>query len=115
MAILEENQLTSLKVLGFLYLRLGAFERARRLFRALAGLFPEDVETARNLAFAELEAGSPERALECIAAPPLAPLASDPVLLLIRARSHWRLDQNEAAFAVMDAYLSGNGAGIERS
>ena len=105
-AVLESDQLVSLKVLGFLYLRLGAWERAARLFQALTHLFPDDIEVARSLAAAELEAGHAERTLAILSAPPLASLASDPVALLLKARAHWRLEQNEAAFAVMDTYLS---------
>lgn len=107
---LAENHVISLKVLGFLYLRLGAFERASRLFQALAHLRPDDIEVAGSLAAAELESGHPERALTLLAAPPLAALASDParnpVTLLLQARAHWRLQQSEAAFAAMDTYLA---------
>jgi thioredoxin-like negative regulator of GroEL len=105
-AVLEPDQLVSLKVLGSLYLRLGAGVRACRLFQALIQLFPEDVELARSLAAAELEAGNAERALTLLSAPPLDTQTSDPVSLLLKARAHWRLEQNEAAFAAMDAYLS---------
>ena len=114
-AILNPAQVTSLKVLGFLYLRLGAFDRAGRLFQALARLFPEDAEIAKSLAAAELETGHAERALSLLSAPPLAELTSDPALLLLKARAHWRLEQNEAAFAVMDVYLSLKGEVSNRS
>ncbi|MDR3054892.1 MAG: hypothetical protein LBU53_05755 [Zoogloeaceae bacterium] len=105
-AILQTEQLLSLRVLGFLYLRLGAWDRAARLFQALTRLFPDDIEIARSLAAAELEAGNAERALALLSAPPLNMLTSDPASLLLKARAHWRLSQSEAAFAVMDEYLA---------
>ena len=113
METLEYGQMTSLKVLGAIYLRLGFFERAARLFQALFALAPEDAGIARSLAAALLENGEAEAALERLAAPPLsadsadAAASRDPVLLLLKARALWRLQKNEEAFSVMDAYLAG--------
>jgi Flp pilus assembly protein TadD len=111
---LDQDQLVSLKVLGFLYLRLGFFDRASRLFRALFSLSPGDAEVARNLAASVLEAGHPEEALDILDAPPLRAgpevSAADPVLLLLKARALWRLDKNAEAQGVMDAYLAAAGS-----
>jgi thioredoxin-like negative regulator of GroEL len=110
---LEETQAISLKVLGFLYLRLGFFERAARLFRALRAFLPEDAGIHLSLAAALLENGEAEEALALLDAPPFVPShattdpATDPALLLLKARALWRLHRNEEACTVMDAYLAG--------
>jgi tetratricopeptide (TPR) repeat protein len=107
---LTQDELFSLKALGFLYLRLGSFERARRLFRALAALRPEDAESAMSLAAAELEAGHPEEALRRLDIPPLERLRDTPLCCLLRAQTYWRLQRDEEAFAAMDAFLDGREA-----
>ncbi|MDR3159375.1 MAG: tetratricopeptide repeat protein [Zoogloeaceae bacterium] len=105
---LEETQAISLKVLGFLYLRLGFFDRAARLFRALRSFLPEDAGIHLSLSAALLENGEAEEALALLDAPPFVPSpATNPVLLLLKARALWRLRRNEEACTVMDAYLAG--------
>jgi Flp pilus assembly protein TadD len=106
---LDQNQMTSLKVLGFLYQRLGFFDRAARLFRALFALSPEDAEVVRNLAAALIEEDDAEEALRLLDAPSRHTDAPDPALLLLKARALWRLKRNEEAFAVMNTYLATNG------
>ncbi|MDR0379734.1 MAG: hypothetical protein LBI62_07325 [Candidatus Accumulibacter sp.] len=109
---LDREHVVSLKVLGFLYLRLGFADRAARLFRALLALSPEDAEATLSLAAALLENGSAEAALNLLEAPHLATTHSaDPVFLLLKARALWRLQKNEEAFLVMDRYLAVAGEG----
>jgi tetratricopeptide (TPR) repeat protein len=104
-ALLEDEQVFGLRALGFLYLRLGACDRASRLFQALAVLYPDDVECAQNLAAAELEAGHPEEALRRLDHPPLAGNGDTPLCCLLRARALWRLQRIDDAFAAMERFL----------
>jgi predicted Zn-dependent protease len=103
---LSGDEQLSLRILGFLYLRLGFFDRAARLFRALLALCPEDAAVARSLAAAQLEAGNPESALELLEKPPLAGLSGEALLLLLKARALWRLERSAEARAAMDDYLA---------
>jgi hypothetical protein len=106
---LETEQIISLKVLGFLYLRLGFFTRAARLFQALFALLPGDTGVARSLVAALLEEGNAGEALALLDAPPLRTdltTSADPLLLLLKARSLWQLQRNEEARAMMDVYLA---------
>jgi tetratricopeptide (TPR) repeat protein len=103
---LDREQVISLKVLGFLYLRQGFFDRAARLFRALFALLPEDIEVARSLAAALLENENPGEALGLLETSFLRDHGADPVVKLLKARALWRLHRNEEAFAVMDDYLA---------
>jgi hypothetical protein len=110
---LDREHVVSLKVLGFLYLRLGIADRAARLFQALLALFPEDAEAALSLAAALLENGDAEAALDLLETPLLAaePASSaPPAFLLLKARTLWRLQKKEEAFLVMDRYLAAAGA-----
>jgi thioredoxin-like negative regulator of GroEL len=113
METLDREQTISLRVLGFLYLRLGFSDRAARLFRALFSFMPDDAEIARSLAAALLENGEAEETLKLLEAPPLRATvhspADDPILLLLKARALWRLQRNEEAFLVMDTYLAAAG------
>jgi len=106
MDALDADQRTSLRVLGFLYLRLGYCERAARLFRALTALDPGDVDAAKSLAAAQIESGKAEAALELLAASPLREAADDDVLMLLKARALWRLERNAEARAAMNAWLA---------
>lgn len=101
---LDREHIISLRVLGFLYLRLGFADRAARLFRALLALLPEDAEATLSLVVALLENGDAEAALDLLAAP--FDDSANPILLLLKARALWRLQRNEEAFRVMDRYLS---------
>ena len=61
---LTTGQGRALQVLGHLFLRMGQFQRARKLALALLALDPADLWARRCLAVAWLELGDPERALE---------------------------------------------------
>ena len=103
--LLENEQALSLRALGFLYLRLGAHERASRLFQTLTVLYPDNVECAQSLAAAELEAGRPEAALRRLDQAPLDKSDDTPLCCLLRARALWRLQRTEAAFTAMERFL----------
>ena len=108
---LTEAELNSLRLLGFLYLRLGLAARAVRLFQALAALVPQDVQIALSLAAAHLEDERPETALAVLERPPLAGAQEEPAARLLKAQSLWRLERREEASALMDRHLSAaNGA-----
>ncbi|MDR2450585.1 MAG: hypothetical protein LBE85_02185 [Candidatus Accumulibacter sp.] len=113
---LDREHLISLRVLGFLYLRLGFADRAARLFQALLALLPEDGEATLSLVAALLENDNAEAALNLLEAPLSAAESAnstgsaDPVRLLLKARALWRLQRNEEAFLVMDRYLAAAGA-----
>jgi tetratricopeptide (TPR) repeat protein len=112
METLDREHVISLRVLGFLYLRLGFADRAARLFQALLALSPDDAEAALSLAAALLENGKAEAALNLLEAPLLAAHSANsanPVFLLLKARALWRLQRNEEAFLVMDRYLAAAG------
>jgi tetratricopeptide (TPR) repeat protein len=110
METLDREQIISLRVLGFLYLRLGFADRAARLFQALLVLLPEDVEATLSLSAALLENGNAEAALNLLEAPLLAADPADPIRLLLKARALWRLQRNEEAFLVMNRYLAAGAA-----
>ena len=89
--ILGERQKRALRVLGYLFLRMGQVARARRLFAALAALDAGDVHARCSLAYACILLEDGEAALHTLTG--LA--AGDPVpggdamlyLLLARART----------------------------
>jgi DNA-binding SARP family transcriptional activator len=116
METLDQEHITSLRVLGFLYLRLGFADRAARLFLALLALHPTDAEAGLSLAAALLEHGKAEAALDILTRleEPSSPAtdsgySANPVFLLLKARALWRLQRNEEAFLVMDHYLAAAG------
>jgi predicted Zn-dependent protease len=98
---LNAGQWTALSVLGFLYLRLGHWDRAERLFKALAALRPGDVQTAASLAAAALGRGDWAAALERVEKilAGRAPAASDTYLHLMKAQALWRLGRTGEAEA----------------
>jgi thioredoxin-like negative regulator of GroEL len=106
---LEPDQFETMRVLGFLYLRLGLAPRAARLFQALAALAPEDGQVALSLASAALEDGRPEEALALFARPPLAAARPTAASRLLKARALWRLGRREETYRLMEEHLSAGG------
>lgn len=105
-AILERDQFDTLRVLGFLYLRLGLASKAARLFQALAVLAPQDPQAALSLAAATLEDGRPEEALALLERAPLAGAAARAPARLLKARALWRLGRHEETYKIMDQHLA---------
>jgi len=105
--LLDGDQLDALRVLGFLYLRLGLAAKAARLFQALAVLAPQDGQAALSLAAATLEDGRPEEALAILEKPPLAAMAArETPARLLKARVLWRLGRHEETYKIMDQHLA---------
>ncbi|MDY5429557.1 tetratricopeptide repeat protein [Desulfovibrio sp.] len=109
---LTTGQGRALQVLGHLFLRMGQFQRARKLAMALLALDPADLWARRCLAVAWLELGDPERALEqlnlVLAGGPLA--SRDAVLHLLRARALWQAQRPDEARNALNAYLAAGGS-----
>ena len=112
---LTTGQGRALQVLGHLFLRMGQFQRARKLALALLALDPADLWARRCLAVAWLELGDPERALEqldlVLAGGPLA--SRDAVLHLLRARALWQAQRPDEARNALNAYLAAGEAACE--
>ena len=100
---LTTGQGRALQVLGHLFLRMGQFQRARKLALALLALDPADLWARRCLAVAWLELGDPERALEqldlVLAGGPLA--SRDAV---------WQAQRPDEARNALNAYLAAGGS-----
>lgn len=109
---LTAGQCRSLQVLGHLFLRMGQFQRARKLALALLALDPDDAWARRCLAVVWLETGDPERALEqldrLLAGGPLP--SRDAVLHLLRARALWQAGRAGEARNALNTYLSAGGS-----
>lgn len=109
---LTTGQGSALQVLGHLFLRMGQFQRARKLALALLALDPADLWARRCLAVAWLELGDSERALEqldlVLAGGPLA--SRDAVLHLLRARALWQAQRPDEARNALNAYLAAGGS-----
>jgi predicted Zn-dependent protease len=106
---LEPDQFETLRILGFLYLRLGQARRAARLFQALAALAPEDPQIALSLAAAALEDGRPDETLALFARPPLDGAPPTAAARVLKARALWRLGRQEETFKIMEEHLAAGG------
>ena len=99
---LTTGQGRALQVLGHLFLRMGQFQRARKLALALLALDPADLWARRCLAVAWLELGDPERALEqldlVLAGGPLA------------SRDAVQAQRPDEARNALNAYLAAGGS-----
>lgn len=93
-----------LHMLAYVYVQNGAPARAATLYAALHQLSPGDGAVAQALAWARIESGQLQAALEVLDGPAAA---QAPALLnaLLRARAHAGLRQDEAAHAAMQAFM----------
>lgn len=102
----------TLQILGYLYLRMGRNDSARRTFAALAALLPPDAPRAeaswvqRNLAAVAVAEGDGAAALEYLhKAMDGLPLSSaDAALHLLRAQALWQQERHDEARAALDTY-----------
>ncbi len=96
---LSAEQRKTLNVLGYLFLRMGQFERAGRVFSALLALDPKDRWARRNLAAIAVQAGDGAAALAHLqeGLEPGALSSRDAALHLIRARALWLEGRREEA------------------
>lgn len=109
---LTADQASTLRVLGYLFFRMGQFERARRLFAAMAALDPDDRWAQRNLAAAALAMGDGAAALEHLRRAVNDGMLStaDAALHLLRARALWVEGRRDEARSAVEAYLAATGS-----
>ena len=110
-AALSGEQRRALLVLGYLFLRMGQFARAKKLFAALLALDPGDAWARRSLAAAFLALGDGAAALEHIdkvmgTAPPPS---RDAALHLLKARALWLTGRADEAKNAVNAWLAAVG------
>ncbi|MDR3175521.1 MAG: tetratricopeptide repeat protein [Desulfovibrio sp.] len=110
---LTTEQRHTLNVLGYLFLRMGQFERAKRVFSALSALDPDDMWARRNLAAIDVHDGDGASALRHLQASTGGePLSSrDAALHLLRARALWLEGRKDEARRAVDAFTSLAGKG----
>jgi Flp pilus assembly protein TadD len=104
---LTTEQRKTLNVLGYLFLRMGQFERAKRIFSAMAALEPDDRWARRNLAAIDVQAGDGASALRHLqAAIGGEPLSSrDAALHLLRAKALWQEGRKDEARRAVDEFM----------
>lgn len=109
--MLTEDQRTCLRVLGYLFLRMGLYERAQRLFTAMIVLDPNDRWAHRNLAVTALALGDHKMALEHIrlAIGDGVLSTADSALYLLKAQALWRSGRQDEAKRAIDAYIATSG------
>ncbi len=115
---LNENCRATLRVLGYLYLRMGRIDSARRCFAALAAALPADVTARerswveRNLAAAALENNDNNAALNHLnnAMRGITMNTSDAALYLMKARALWRQGRHDEARQALNTYMHLAGA-----
>lgn len=110
-APLSGEQRRAMLVLGYLFLRMGQFTRAKKLFAALLALDSADGWAHRCLAAALLALGDGSGALEHLdRVTGTAPLPSrDAALYLLKARALWLTGRADEAKNAMNAWLATGG------
>ncbi len=108
---LSGEQRRALLVLGYLFLRMGQFARAKKLFTALIALDSGDAWARRCLAAALLALGDGASALEHInkgmgTAPPSS---RDAALYLLKARALWLTGRADEAKNAVNAWFAAGG------
>ncbi len=105
---LPDQERKVLHILGFLFLRMGQFARAKRLFAALAALDPEDYYARCAMAHACIQIEDGENALHALSGlSPDAPLPGGEQTYHILLARAYRLNGNEQeAREEMTAYWS---------
>lgn len=112
--MLDEAHITTLRLLGHTYWRMGYLDKAERLFKALLALLPGDGQGLRQLAAVALAGGRAEEALEYLNRLDEARGAEggrDRTALLMKAQALWRQGRAEEARAAFNDYLAGEAAG----
>jgi predicted Zn-dependent protease len=105
--MLDDEQITTLRLLGHTYWRMGYLEKAEKLLKALLSLMPDDNLSLRQLAAIALESGRAAESLKY-----LDSLAGhrqgekDRTVLLMRAQALWRLQRPAEAREVFGDYLA---------
>ena len=104
---LTVEQRKTLHVLGYLFLRMGQFQRAKRIFSALAALDPEDRWARRNLAALAVQEGNGALALQHLQTAMDKEILSsrDTALHLLRAKALWLEKRKDEARRAVDAFI----------
>ena len=112
---MTSEQLTTLRVLAYLFFRMGHMERAGRVFAALAALAEPkrpDLQANLGLAAVALEQGRGREALEHLRAimedealKDRGLSSKEAVLYLMRAQALWMEGRREEAQGVVETYL----------
>ena len=112
---LSTQQVRVLHVLGYLFLRMGQFARARRLFSALVALNPGDVHARCSLAHACIKLEDGEAALHTLiglgAGDPIP--GGDATLYLLLARAHSLLGEDQPAREAVAAFWKVRSQGVQ--
>lgn len=106
-SVLTRDQRQTLNVLGYLFLRMGQFDRAERIFSALAALDPDDLWAQRNLAAIAVHDGNGASALRHLQAVMGGQSLSsrDAALHLLRAKALWLEGRKDEARRAVDEFM----------
>ncbi|MBQ9536455.1 MAG: hypothetical protein IJU79_01545 [Desulfovibrionaceae bacterium] len=106
MAELSKAQKRALHVLGFLFLRMGLFARARRLFAALVAIDPGDLNARISLAYSAIKLNDGETALHTLTGiAPGDPIpGGDSTLHLLLARAYNLVGESTQAQEAVQAF-----------
>ena len=99
---LSGEQRRALLVLGYLFLRMGQFARAKKLFAALLALEPADGQARRCMAAALLALGAGGGALEHMP-------SREAALHLLKARALWLTGRADEAKNAVNAWIAAGG------
>lgn len=96
---IPHQQKEFLLILGYLYLQNTKYHEARIIFEALHLLFPKDYHVIRSLAYAYLEDGEYEQAIQINEEATHATMSSKDRLFfhLIKSKALWRLSKTHQA------------------
>jgi len=110
--VLDEEQRRALLVLGSLFLRMGQYARARKLFSALLALKADDSWARRGLAATCAALGDGEAALKHIdQVLAMGSLPSrDAALYLVKARALWLCGRQDEARNAVHIWLDAGGS-----
>ncbi|MBQ7457049.1 MAG: hypothetical protein IJS54_05560 [Desulfovibrio sp.] len=103
---LSKTHTRALHILGFLFLRMGQFARARRLFLALVALDPADLNARLSLAHAAIQLEDGEMALHTLTGiAPDAPIpGGNAVVSLLLARAYTLVGDTNMAQEAMASF-----------
>jgi predicted Zn-dependent protease len=106
--MIEDQEITTLRILGHMYWQLGYLPKAERLFKALLSLLPGDRETRAQLAAIFLEGERWPEALNHVEdlLGEQVPATEDGFLWLLKAKALWQLERQAEARAALDEYLA---------
>ncbi|MDR1111020.1 MAG: hypothetical protein LBP92_10085 [Deltaproteobacteria bacterium] len=105
--MLDDAQITTLRLLGYTYWRMGFLEKAERLLKAILSLLPGDGQCLRQLAAISLESGRAEETLKYLdSLDNTSHPEKDQTVLLMKAQALWRLERPAEARTAFSDYLA---------